>query len=312
MFRFAARRTISLVFVLFSLTFLTFLIGRLVPGDPIQVLMGPRRDPATYARLQHLYGLDQPLLVQYVTYATGLLRGDFGLSFRYEGRPVSTLIAQGVPISIGVGGLALVLSLLLGVPLGLLAALRQNSVLDRAIVATTLILYAVPSFVLIPILWGINLWLYQRGVRTLPQAGWGTPAHLVLPVLVLAAANIGYIARLTRSSTLEVLRDDFVRTARSKGLREQAVVLHHVLRNALLPILTLIGPATAFLVTGAFVIENLFNIPGIGRIAVEAIGQRDYPVIQGTTIILGFAVVVMNTVTDVLYQVFDPRISLVE
>lgn len=312
MLRFLLRRAISLVFVLFSLTFLTFLIGHLVPGDPIQVLMGPRRDPATYARLQHLYGLDRPLVVQYLSYAGGLLRGDFGLSFRYEGRPVRDLIAQGVPISLGVGGLALALSLLVGVPLGLIAALRQNSLVDRTIVVTTLVLYAVPSFVLIPLLWGLNLALYRAGVQTLPQAGWGTPAHLVLPVLVLAAANIGYIARLTRSSTLEVLQEDFVRTARSKGLRERIVVARHVLRNALLPILTLVGPATAFLVTGAFVVENLFNIPGIGRIAVEAIGQRDYPVIQGTTVILGFAVVVMNTVTDLLYQVVDPRISLTE
>lgn len=312
MLRFFTRRAVSLVFVLFSLTFLTFIIGHLVPGDPILVLMGPRRDPETYNRLRHLYGLDQPLVVQYLSYVAGLARGDFGLSFRYEGRPVRDLIAQGVPISIGVGGLALLLSVIAGVPLGLLASLKQNSLIDRGIIGLTLVLYAVPSFVLIPLIWGVNLALYRAGYPILPQAGWGTPAHLVLPVLVLAAANIGYIARLTRTSTLEVLRDDYVRTARAKGLQERVVVTRHVLRNALLPILTLLGPATAFLVTGAFVIENLFNIPGIGRISIEAIGQRDYPVIQGTTIILGVAVVVMNTVTDLLYRVFDPRIQLAE
>ncbi len=312
MTRFLARRAISFVFVLFSLTFLTFMIGHLVPGDPIQVLMGPRRDLATYNRLRHLYGLDQPLLVQYVNYVAGLLHGDFGLSFRYEGRPVRDLIAQGVPISLKVGGLALLLSVLVGVPLGIMAALRQHSLLDWSIVALTLAFYAVPSFVLIPIIWLINLRLYQHNLPSLPQAGWGTPQNYVLPVLVLAAANIGYIARLMRWSMLEVLRDDYVRTARAKGLRESTVIVRHVLRNALLPVLTLLGPATAFLVTGAFVIENLFNIPGIGRISIDAIGQRDYPVIQGTTVILGVAVVVMNTITDVLYGVFDPRIQLSE
>lgn len=312
MLRFFVRRAVSLVFVLFSLTFLTFLIGRLAPGDPILVLMGPRRDAATYARLTHLYGLDRPVLDQYLSYVVGLLHGDFGLSFRYEGRPVSELINQGAPISIQVGGLALVLSVVLGVPMGMLAALRQNTLVDRGIVGLTLVFYSVPSFVLIPLVWGINLAVYRAGYPSLPQAGWGTPEHVVLPVVVLAAANIGYIARLTRSSMLEVLRDDYVRTARAKGLAAHTVVLRHVLRNALLPILTYIGPSTAFLVTGAFVIENLFNIPGIGRISIEAIGQRDYPVIQGTTVILGVAVVLMNLVTDVLYHVFDPRIKLTE
>jgi ABC-type dipeptide/oligopeptide/nickel transport system permease component len=312
MAHFLSRRIVSLIFVLFSLTLLTFLIGRLVPGDPILVLMGPRRDAATYARLRHLYGLDRPLIEQYLRYALGLLRGDLGLSFRYEGRPVGELIGQGAPISLLVGGLALALSVLVGVPLGTLAALRQNRPLDRAIVGLTLTLYAVPSFVLIPLIWALNLAAYRAGWPSLPQAGWGRPVHLVLPVLVLAAANIGYITRLMRSSVLEVLRDDYVRTARAKGLRERVVVGRHVLRNAVLPVLTLLGPATAFLVTGAFVVENLFSIPGVGRISIEAIGQRDYPVIQGTTVILGATVVLMNTLTDLLYRVFDPRIELAE
>ncbi|HEU4322381.1 MAG TPA: ABC transporter permease [Roseiflexaceae bacterium] len=308
MSRFLLRRAISLVFVLFSLTALTFLIGRLVPGDPIQVLMGSRRDPETYARLRELYGLDRPLLEQYLVYLGGLLHGDFGLSFRFEGRPVRDLIAEGVPISLGVGGLALLLSTAVGIPLGLVAALRHGSLLDRGVVGLTLALYALPSFVLIPLIWMANLALYRAGLPSLPQAGWGSPAHLVLPVLVLTAANLGYIARLTRAATLEVLREDYVRTARAKGLRERAILQRHVLRNAILPVITLLGPSLAFLVTGAFVVENLFNIPGIGRISIEAIGQRDYPVIQGTTVILGFAVVLMNTLADLLYRVFDPRI----
>jgi ABC-type dipeptide/oligopeptide/nickel transport system permease component len=312
MVRFFARRAVSLIFVLFSLTLLTFLVGHFAPGDPILVLMGQRRDPATYARLRHLYGLDRPLIEQYAGYIAGLLRGDLGLSFQYVGRPVRELIGQGVGISIEVGGLALLLSILVGVPLGMLSALRQHTLADRGIVGAALILYSVPSFVLIPLIWGVNLWLYRAGLSSLPQAGWGEPKHVVLPVLVLAAANVGYITQLTRSSMLEVLREDYVRTARSKGLPPRTVVNRHVLRNAILPIITLLGPATAFLVTGAFVVEVLFNIPGIGRLSVEAVGRRDYPVIQGTTVILGVAVVVMNLVSDLLYQVFDPRIRLME
>ena len=312
MARFLARRAVSLVFVLFSLTFLTFMIGHLAPGDPILLLMGNRRDPEAYARLLHLYGLDRPLLQQYVAYVAGLLHGDFGLSFQYEGRPVRDLIAQGVFISLEVGGLALLLSVLVGVPLGMLEALRQWSIADRGIVGVALALYSVPSFVLIPLIWSVNLAIYRAGLPNLPQAGWGKPEHFVLPVLVLAAANVGYITQLTRSSMLEVLREDYVRTARAKGLPQRIIVYRHVLRNAVLPLITLLGPATAFLVTGAFVVEVLFNVPGIGRISVEAVGRRDYPVIQGTTVILGIAVVVMNLVSDLLYQVFDPRISLTE
>jgi ABC-type dipeptide/oligopeptide/nickel transport system permease component len=312
MLRFLAKRSVSLVFVLFSLTFLTFMVGHLAPGDPILVLMGQQRDPATYARLRHLYGLDRPLLAQYADYVGMLLRGDLGLSFQYPGRSVRQIIGDGIWISIGVGGLALLLSILAGLPLGILAALRQHSLLDRGVVGAALALYSVPSFVLIPLIWSGNLALYRAGWPSLPQAGWGEPKHLVLPVLVLAAANVGYVIQLTRSSMLEALREDYVRTARAKGLAQSVVVNRHVLRNAVLPIITLLGPATAFLVTGAFVVEVLFNIPGIGRLSVEAVGRRDYPVIQGTTVILGVAVVIMNLVSDLLYRVADPRIHLMD
>jgi len=184
--------------------------------------------------------------------------------------------------------------------------------LDRGIVGAALVLYSIPSFVLIPLLWAINLAAYRARLPSLPQAGWGRPEHVVLPVLVLAAANIGYIIQLTRAALLEVLREDYVRTAHAKGLPQRLVINRHVLRNALLPLITFVGPAAAFLVTGAFVVEVLFNIPGMGRIAVEAVGRRDYPVIQGTTIILGLAVVLMNLVSDLLYQVFDPRVRLAD
>ncbi len=308
MARYLFRRTLALVFVLFSLTFVTFAVASLAPGDPVLNLMGGRQDPARYALLRHLYGLDQPWWTQYANYMAGLARGDLGLSFKYAERPVTQLIGSGLQASLILGGLALVTSVLVGVPTGVYAAMRRNTWQDSTLMAVSLVLYSVPSFVLIPIIWIGVLALFKAGLPTLPVAGWGRPEHLVLPVLVLAAGNIGYIARLTRSSVLDVLRQDFVRTARAKGASERRVLWLHVLRNALLPLITVLGPASAFLVTGAFVVENLFAIPGIGFLTVQSIGQRDYPVIQATTLMLGVAVVGMNLVADLAYGVADPRV----
>ncbi len=310
MSRIILRRLISLPFVIFSITFVTFLVGYLAPGDPILNMMGNRSDPAIYDRLRHLYGLDLPWFTQYWNYISGLLHGNLGLSFRYQGRPVWDMISSGVPVSFELGFVALSLSLAIGVPVGLWSALRQNSIFDRASMSFMLILYAVPSFVLIPVLRWINYQFYLKGLPSLPVAGWGRPEHWIMPVIVLAAASMGYMARLTRTSMLEVLRQDYIRTAISKGLRQNRVRWVHAFRNAMLPIVTVIGPSIAFLVTGAFVVENLFTIPGIGFLSVQAISQRDYPVIQSTTVLLAIAVVAMNLVTDILYVVLDPRVSL--
>ncbi len=308
MSRLILQRAFSLVFVLFSITFLTFIVSYLAPGDPILVMLGGRRDPARYEFLRHLYGLDQPWYQQYLSYLNNLAHGNLGYSYKYAERPVWDLIAQGVPVSLELGALALALSVVVGVPAGIYAALRQNSWRDTATMAAMLALYSIPSFVLIPILWVVDLALYNAKLPSLPVAGWGKPENLVLPVLVLAAANVGFIARLTRGSMLEVMRQDFVRTARAKGLRPPQILWGHIFRNALIPLLTVLGPATAFLVTGAFVVENLFAIPGIGFLTVQSIGQRDYPVIQATTILLALAVVLMNLVTDLAYIFVDPRI----
>lgn len=303
------RRLLSLVFVIFSITFLTFSVGYLAPGDPILVLLGPRRDPVVYNNLRHLYGLDQPWYKQYFDYVAGLLQGDLGKSYRYQDRTVSQILGSGVTVSLKLGGTALLLSLLLGIPAGIIAALHQDTWLDRAITIFTLALFSIPSFVLIPIIRAINYFVfYQHHLPSLPAAGWGEPAHWVMPVLVLAAANVGYLTRLTRSSMLETLRQDYIRTATAKGLPPHQIVYRHAFRNALLPIVTVLGPSVAFLVTGAFVVESLFAVPGIGFIAVQAIGQRDYPVIQGTTVILAIAVVLMNLITDIAYSLLDPRI----
>jgi peptide/nickel transport system permease protein/oligopeptide transport system permease protein len=307
MWRIISRRLLSLIFVLFSVTFLTFVVSYLAPGDPILNMMGGRQDPVRYQFLKHLYGLDRPWYQQYLTYLVHLLHGNLGYSFKYPGRPVWELIANGVPVSLELGLLALTLSILIGVPAGVVAALWQNTWRDTSIMSLMLALYSVPSFVIIPVVWVIDLALYKAGLPSLPVAGWGGPKQIILPVLVLSAANVGFIARLMRNSVLEVMRQDFVRTARAKGVPEALVVRRHILRNALLPLLTVLGPAAAFLVTGAFVVENLFAIPGIGYLSVQSIGQRDYPVIQATTILLAFAVVIMNLVTDIAYTFADPR-----
>lgn len=304
------KRLISIPFVILAVTFLTFIISYLAPGDPILTLMGNQRDPEIYARLRSLYGLDLPWYEQYLRYLGGLAQGNLGLSFRFAQRPVIELLAGGLPVSFALGLTALTLSILIGVPLGLFAALRQNTWIERVIMALILALYAIPSFVLIPILQWINYQVYLTAGAALPAAGWGRPEHWVMPVFVLSAASLGYIARITRASVREVLRQDYIRTARAKGLPERRIQWVHMFRNAMLPILTVTGPAIAFLVTGAFVVESLFSIPGVGFLSVQAINQRDYPVIQGTTVILAMAVMVMNLLTDLLYTVIDPRVRV--
>lgn len=304
------RRLVSLPLVIVSVTFLTFIVGYLAPGDPILTMMGNQRNPVVYENLRHLYGLDLPWYEQYWRYLQGLLRGDLGLSYRFAERPVTELISAGVGVSLSLGGVALAVSLLLGIPIGMYAAFHHNRWGERLAMVPMLALFAIPSFVQIPILQWINFQAYLRGWPSLPAAGWGAPAYWVMPVIVLAAGNLGYISRLTRANVLDVSRQDYVRTARGKGLPEDQIRTTHVLRNALLPIVTFVGPAVAFLVTGAFVVESLFSIPGVGFLSVQAVQQRDYPVIQGTVVVLTLAVVLMNLVTDVTYSLLDPRVRL--
>jgi peptide/nickel transport system permease protein/oligopeptide transport system permease protein len=310
MVAFLIRRFVGFVFVVLAVTFLTFMIGHLAPGDPIQSMMGIRQDPAEHARLMHLYGLDRPLLVQFVDYVWRIVRyGDFGMSFRYEGRPVMALLGSALPVTLTIGLLALIISTVVGVVIGVLAATRQNRAFDRASMVTMLALYSVPSFVLIPLILVVDIWLQQHNYPSLPVANWGTVQQAILPVLVLAAGGVAYIARLTRTTMVGVLGEDFIRTARSKGLPRRRVVGVHALRPSLLPVVTFLGPAIAGLVTGTFVVENIFNIPGVGFAAVTSIQARDYPVVQGATIIIATMVVLMNLIADILYRVLDPRIQ---
>jgi ABC-type dipeptide/oligopeptide/nickel transport system permease component len=307
---FLVRRFFGLIFVLFAVTFMTFLIGHAAPGDPIQIILGFHSDPATYHRLRHFYGLDQPLLQQYVQYVWNIARyWNFGYSYQYGGRPVASILGTALPVTFTIGLSALALAVAIGVPVGVYAATKRNQIGDRLSMTAMLVLYSVPSFVLIPLLVGVDIWLSQHRYPSLPVANWGTVQQAVLPVLVLSAGTIAYIARLTRTTMVGMLREDFIRTARAKGLTRRRIVLGHALRPALLPVVTFLGPAIAGLVTGTFVVENIFNLPGVGFAAVQSIESRDYPVVQGATIVVAVIVVLMNLVADILYRVLDPRIQ---
>lgn len=307
---FLIRRFFGLIFVLFAVTFLTFMIGRAAPGDPIQEIMGLRHDPVTYHRLLHFYGLDKPPLVQFGAYLWQIVRyGNFGYSFQYQNRTVIEILGSALPVTMTIGLLALLLATGLGVPIGVLAASRQNKALDRVSMVTTLVLYSIPSFVLAPILLAGDIWLEEHHYPSLPVANWGTIQQAILPILILAAGSTAYIARLTRTTMVGMLREDFIRTAYAKGLPRSRIIGLHALRPALLPVVTFLGPAVAGLVTGTFVVENIFNLPGVGFAAVNSIESRDYPVVQGATIIVAFLVVMMNLLADILYRVLDPRIQ---
>lgn len=303
------RRLSGLGFVLFGILLLTFVVGHAAPGDPVQTIMGQRHDPSLYHRLQHFYGLDRPLPIQFITYVGGVVHGSFGYSYHFSDTPVSTLLLRYIPVSLQLGVPALIVSVLVGIPLGMVAAVNRSSLWDYGSMGIALVFYAVPTFVLIPIVLRIDLWLYDNNYASLPPQGWGSLSEAVIPVGVLAAPNVAYIARLTRTSILGVLGEDFIRTARAKGLPRRTIVVKHALRPALLPIVTFLGPSFALLVTGAFVVENLFNIPGIGYASVFALSARDYPLVQGIFFVLAAAVVLMNAVSDVLYSLLDPRIG---
>jgi ABC-type dipeptide/oligopeptide/nickel transport system permease component len=317
MVQFLIKRFIGLIFVVFGVTFITFIMGYIAPGDPITQLLGQHYTHDAYLSLKHAYGLDLPWYQQYFNFVTGMLHLDFGRSFEYKDRAVWDILRDGVPISTELGVWALALQVIIGVPLGIISALKANTWIDTTNMVILLTIYAIPVFVLGTLVQVVIVQLDLNTGLGWPVANWGVPWHYTLsdiqfkivPILVYAAATVAYIARLSRTSMLEVLRQDYVRTARAKGMREQIVVYRHALRNALIPLVTIIGLSIGLLITGAFFIERIFNIPGIAEITLTSIDYRDYPVIQATTVLLAVAVVFGNLLSDILYTVVDPRIK---
>lgn len=304
MLPYALRRIATLVPTLLVIVTLSFLVIRLAPGGPFDEEQS--LPPEIKANLEAAYGLDQPLATQYLRYVGALLRGDFGQSLKYRDFTVGELIAQGLPISLSLGLAAVLLALLTGVPLGVLAALRKSGAADHGVRAVAALGIAMPSFVtgpLFALVLGIHL-------HWLPVAGWsgGDPAYAVLPVLTLALPVIAYVARLTRASFLEVLQANYIRTARARGIGEWRVILRHALRPGLMPVVSYLGPATAFVVTGSLVVETVFGLPGTGRYLVQGAINRDYALVMGMIVVYGAVTLLCNLIADLLYGWMDPRV----
>lgn len=297
-------RLLLAVPTLVAVSFVTFFLGYFAPASPVDIILGQHADPATRQRLVHAYGLDRPALAQYGAYVWHALHGDLGRSFANQNRPVTDVLAAQFPNTAMLASISLAIAALVGLPAGLLAALKHNRFLDRAVMSLVLLLVSLPPFVLAPILI-VALSLY---LGWLPSSGWDGPEYMVLPVLVLAARPGALLARMMRSSTLDVLRQDHVRTARSKGLATVAIIRRHVIKNAMLPVLTALGNQFGYLLTGSFVVESIFSIPGIGRESVACIPRRDYPVIQGMALLVAVIFICVNLLVDLLYAAVDPRV----
>lgn len=304
MLRYALRRIAGVIPTLLVIITVSFCVVRLAPGGPFE--QEQTLPPAVRANLERLYGLDQPLTVQYAHYLRGLLRGDFGPSLRQRDFTVSELIAQGLPLSATLGLAAILLAVLTGIPAGIAAAVWRNRGADYCITTLAALSLALPSFVTGP-LFALVFGLY---LRWLPVAGWqhGAPRYLVLPVLTLALPVAAYVARLTRASLLEVLGAHYVRSARARGLGAARVLWRHALRPALMPVVSYLGPAVAFVITGSLVIETVFGLPGTGRYLVAGAIDRDYPLVMGMIVVYGALTLFLNLIADLIYGWLDPGV----
>jgi peptide/nickel transport system permease protein len=289
-----------------------FLMLHLTPGDPVQIMLGQDADPQAIAALRAELGLDQPLPVQYVRWAANALHGDLGRSIRTN-QPVTDAIVSRLPVTIELSLVALVISLVIGLPAGMLAAIRRNSSLDLASTGVALVGVSLPSFflgILLILVFALWLrWVPPSGYTPLIQDPAMNVKQMLMPAIALGAALAGIVARLMRSSLLEVLGADYMRTARAKGLSEAASVIGHGMQNALLPVVTVVGLQVGALLGGAILIETIFALPGIGRLAVDSIFARDFPIVQGVVLFLALVRVLSNLIADLLYGRLDPRIA---
>ena len=305
MTKFVVRRLFWTIPVILLVILFTFLMMRQIEGNPFRT--SERAVPASIqANLERKYGLDKPWYVQYARYVKGVFTFDLGPSLVLRNRDVNDIVAAHFPNSLELGGLAFLFALVLGVPLGMLAALRANSIFDYAAMFLSNVGFAVPSFLIATL--AIYFFALEWGdVFGLPTSGWATWKHKILPPIALGLGPMAYFARLMRGTMLETLQQDYIRTAKAKGLRWRRVVGRHVLRNSLIPVVTAAGPLLGFLITGSFVIEQIFAIPGIGRYYVTAVTARDYSVVMGLTVLLAVIVIFANMVVDILYGFLDPR-----
>lgn len=297
------KRLLMSVFTLWLVATLTFALMFMVPGGPFLAEKTP--SAATLEALNQKYGLDQPKIVQYKNYMIKLFQGDMGVSLKQRGRTVSSIISTGFKVSARVGGLGIFLALLVGIPLGSIAALNRGKWIDNVIVVFSTAGIAVPSFVVSTLL----MLIFSVKLDLLPTYGLTSWKHYIMPVIALSLYPSSYISRLMRTSMLEVLGQDYMRTARAKGLSQFVMLFKHALRNAILPVVTYLGPLLAYTLTGSFVVEKIFTIPGLGSEFISSIINRDYTMIMGTTIFLAALIIVMNLLVDITYKIVDPRIQ---
>jgi ABC-type dipeptide/oligopeptide/nickel transport system permease component len=309
MIRYVLKRLGAGVLTVWVLATATFALMHAVPGDPLA--RAKALNPQIRENLRRQYGLDRPVLVQYGVYMANMVRGDFGISFTQQNRSVNDIIRKHFPNSAALGLLSLCFATLGGLLFGAAAARARGRFSDGALMAFAIVGIAVPSFVFATLIqWLLTVVNRSLGYTFLPVGGWGTLRHMLVPALVLGLGELAFLSRLTRSSLLEVIHQDYVRTAVAKGLPPRRIFFSHQLRNAILPVVTILGPAIADITTGGFVVENVFAIPGLGRYFVQAVQQLDYTVIMGLTVFYGAFLVLMVIATDILYGLVDPRISV--
>lgn len=303
MIRYVALRVLFALPALWLILTMVFLLAHIVPGDPVQQMLGEGARAEDIAQVRHALGLDLPLPVQYGRYVSGVLRGNLGESFRFQ-QPVARVVLSHYPATLELAFVALLVCAAIGIPAGLAAAQRRGTAADRSISVFTLFGLSVPNFALGPVL----ILIFSVILGWLPVSGRGGASHLILPAITLGAALAAILTRMVRTAVIEELSSDYVRTARAKGLSDSAVLFRHAFRNALIPILTILGLQFGTLLAGTIVTETIFSWPGIGRLAVQAIGARDYPLLQGCILLIAVSYVAVNLFTDFVYALVDPRI----
>ena len=302
-----ARRLLFSVFILWGAVSIVFVVLRLIPADPALLILGSDATQDEITALRTQMGLDRPIIAQYGIFLTDLLRFDFGDSYRLQ-RDAMSLVLERLPATLELAFTALAIALLIGIPFGVLAALRVNKTSDRIVSVLSLIAQSLPSF------WVgiVFILIFARTLHLLPSAGTGTPMHMILPAVTLALPLIAILTRMTRSGLLEVIHEGYVQTARAKGLSERIVIFPHAIRNALIPIVTIVGLQFGQLLGGAVIVEMVFSWPGVGRMLIDSIGQRDYNLVQAVIVLIATGFVVINLVVDLLYGYLDPRVRLVK
>ena len=312
MLRYLFRRLIGAIFVMWVVAMLVFFMMRIVPGDPFEAMLFDTGDPAAAEQLRKKFGLDQPAYIQYFTWQWNILHGEFGFSIYGSHQPVGRLIAEALPRTLSLAALSFFLAILIAVPAGIIAATRRNTGADYAVTIFAFIGLSMPEFwvaILLIIFFAAHLhWLPAIGYVPLAKGFWPWFSHLILPAIAVGTGFSAIIARMIRSAMIEVLKTDYMRLAKSKGLSRQVLTMYHAFPNALIPVVTVVGIAFALLMAGAVVVENVFAIKGLGRLLIQGILNRDYPLVQGTILVVSGIFVFSNLLVDLLYTIIDPRI----